>query len=62
MNMFHTPHVPRRKGGEMFEYALIFFLLLIAVLAIVGSIGGKFIAKQNVARSATPTTAQVERP
>ncbi|MGD0770725.1 MAG: Flp family type IVb pilin [Tepidisphaeraceae bacterium] len=44
---FVTGLVKDEQGGEVLEYALIAGLIVVAAIAVIGSVGGKVLARWN---------------
>jgi Flp pilus assembly pilin Flp len=49
--------VKDEQGGEVLEYALIAGLIVVAAVAVIGSVGGKVLAKWNGVNTGLDTTA-----
>jgi pilus assembly protein Flp/PilA len=47
IHSFVTKLVKDEQGGEVLEYALIAGLIVVAAIAVIGSVGGKVVARWN---------------
>ena len=47
MKAIFTKLVKDEQGGEVLEYALIMGLIVVACIAVIGTVGGKVLARWN---------------